>query len=209
MSGCNDGCGTGIEKADKAERRVLIIVLIINAGMFLVEFGAGIVSQSVALLADSLDMLADAMIYALGLFALGRAPHWKVKAAMTSGIFQMILGIGIALQAVWRLFYGEPPDAVTMGIFGALALIANTISFILLAKYRDGDINMRATWLCTRNDMIGNVGVLLAAGLVAWLSSPIPDVVIGLIIAIIIIRSAWHVVKEAYGEGETNAHDPN
>ncbi len=199
MAGCSDGCGAGLEKANQHERRVLIIVLLINAGMFIAEFGAGIVSESVALLADSLDMLADAMIYALGLFALGRAPHWRVRAAMTSGIFQMTLGIGIAVQAIWRFFADTVPDVTTMGIFGVLALIANTISFILLARYRDGDINMRATWICTRNDMIGNVGVLLAAGLVSWLQSPIPDVVIGLIIAVVVIRSAWHVVREAYG----------
>lgn len=197
MSGC-DSCSTDkIAKASKQQKRVLIIVLLINAGMFVVEFMAGLISHSTALMADSLDMLADALIYALGLFALGRAEHWKNRAALTSGIFQMILGMGILLQPIYLLSTNNMPDAFNMGVFGVLALIANSISFFLLMAYRDGDINMRATWVCTRNDMINNVGVLIAAGLVYWLSSPLPDVIIGLIIAFIVMRSAWGVIREA------------
>ena len=171
MAGCDSCSSDKIEAATKQQKRVLILVLLINAVMFVVEFIAGMLSHSTALMADSLDMLADALVYALGLFALGRATHWKSRAALTSGIFQMI--------------------------FGLLALIANTISFLLLMAYRDGDINMRATWVCTRNDMINNVGVLIAAGLVYWFSSPLPDIIIGLIIAIIVMHSAWGVIREA------------
>lgn len=198
MSGC-DSCSTdNIAKASQQQKRVLIIVLLINASMFIVEFAAGIISHSTALMADSLDMLADAVIYALGLFALGRAEHWKNRTALTSGIFQMILGLGILVQPIYLLSSNNLPDAFNMGIFGVLALVANTVSFILLMAYRDGDINMRATWICTRNDMINNVGVLLAAGLVYWLSSPLPDIIIGLIIAVIVMRSAKGVIKEAW-----------
>lgn len=197
MSGC-DSCSTdNIAKASKQQKRVLIIVLLINAGMFVVEFAAGLASHSTALMADSLDMLADALVYALGLFALERATHWKNRAALTSGIFQMILGIGILVQPIYLISTNNVPDAFNMGVFGVLALIANTISFFLLMAYRDGDINMRATWICTRNDMINNVGVLIAAVLVYWLSSPLPDIIIGLIIAVIVMRSAWGVIHEA------------
>lgn len=197
MSGCDSCSADNIAKANKQQKRVLIIVLIINASMFLVEFSAGLISHSTALMADSLDMLADALVYALGLFALNRAAHWKNRAALTSGIFQMTLGLGILIQPLYLLSTQQMPNAFNMGVFGLLALIANSVSFILLMAYRDGDINMRATWICTRNDMINNIGVIIAAGLVYWLSNPLPDIIIGLIIAAIIIRSAWNVIAEA------------
>lgn len=185
-------------RVNQRQRRVLMIVLLINAGMFFAEFSAGLVSGSTALIADSLDMLADAMVYAIGLFALGRAAHWRVRAALSSGILQMLLGVGVALEAAWKLMANGLPDTATMGLFGVIALIANTICFLLLARYREGDINMRATWICSRNDMIGNIGVLIAAGLVSWTNSPLPDIVIGLMIAAIVIHSAWRIVMEAY-----------
>jgi len=197
MAACGDDCGSNLEHADPQERRVLIIVLLINAAMFVAEFSAGLTSGSTALLADSLDMLADAVIYALGLFALGRAIHWRARAALTSGVLQLLLGLGVALEAVWKMVAHGMPDVAMMGLFGMLALVANTVCFILLARFRTGDINLRATWVCSRNDMIGNVGVLLAAVLVAWSGSPVPDIVIGLIIAAVVIHSAWRIIAEA------------
>ncbi|TCK17863.1 cation diffusion facilitator family transporter [Thiogranum longum] len=197
MSNCDDNCGVNLKQANAAERRVLTIVLLINAGMFVAEFGAGLWSGSTALLADSLDMLADALVYALGLFALGRAAHWRARAALTSGLLQLLLGVGIAVEAMHKLAENELPDAATMGWFGVLALLANALCVALLARYRSGDINLRATWICSRNDMIGNVGVLIAAGLVGWLQSAWPDILIGLLIAGIVIRSAWAVIHEA------------
>lgn len=197
MACCGDECGSGLEHANRHERRILIIVLLINAVMFVAEFSAGLLSGSTALLADSLDMLADAIVYALGLFALGRASHWRARAALTSGVFQLLLGFGVALEALWKMLAGGLPDAATMGLFGVVALLANTVCFLLLARFRDGDINLRATWICSRNDMLGNIGVLVAAGMVTWLASPVPDIVIGLLIAAVVIRSAWRIVVEA------------
>lgn len=197
MAGCGDCCPTDLARATQRQKRVLITVLLINAGMFLLELTAGLISHSTALMADSLDMLADALVYALGLFALGRAAHWKNRAALTSGILQISLGIGVAVQAAIIFYSSHTPDTQTMGMFGILALIANSICFYLLMHYRDADINMRATWICTRNDMINNIGVIIAAGLVAWSASPLPDIIIGLIIAIIVITSAWGVIKTA------------
>jgi cation diffusion facilitator family transporter len=197
MPGCGNECSSNPGHTNRHERRILIIVLLINAGMFVAEFSAGLVSGSTALLADSLDMLADALIYALGLFALGRAKHWRARAALTSGVFQMLLGLGVATEAIWKTVADGLPDAATMGLFGAIALLANTVCFLLLARFRDGDINLRATWVCSRNDMTGNVGVLLAAALVTWTGSSSPDVIIGLAIAVVVIHSAWRIVTEA------------
>ena len=197
MAKCNDSCGPGSKPGSAQERRILIVVLLINAAMFAVEFSAGLVAGSTALLADSLDMLADAIIYAVGLFALGRASHWRTRAALTSGVFQLALGVGIAIEAIVKLFVNGLPDVAAMGLFGVLALFANTICFVLLTRFRDGDINLRATWICSRNDMIGNVGVLLAAGLVMWLGSGWPDILIGLIIAAVVVHSAWRITNEA------------
>jgi len=197
MAGCGDECGSGLEHANRHERRILIIVLIINAGMFIAEFSAGLLSASTALLADSLDMLADAVVYALGLFALGRASHWRARAALTSGVLQLLLGLGVAVEAIWKMTAGSLPDAATMGLFGVIALVANTLCFLLLTRFRDGDINLRATWICSRNDMIGNLGVLLAAALVIWTASPLPDIIIGLLIATVVIYSAWRIISEA------------
>ena len=204
MTGCGDECGVDLAHANRHERHILIIVLLINAGMFIAEFSAGLVSGSTALLADSLDMLADAIIYALGLFALGRAAHWRARAALTSGIFQLLLGVGVAVEALWKTVADGLPDVATMGLFGVIALLANTLCFVLLTRFRDGDINLRATWICSRNDMIGNIGVLLAAGLVMWLGSPVPDIVIGLLIAAVVIRSAWRIFVEARAELDGN-----
>jgi cation diffusion facilitator family transporter len=204
MTGCDDGCGADLAHADRHERRILIVVLLINAGMFVAEFSAGLVSGSTALLADSLDMLADALIYALGLFAIGRVAHWRTRAALASGIFQLLLGFGVAFEALGKMLADELPDVATMGLFGVIALLANTLCFVLLMRFREGEINLRATWICSRNDMIGNLGVLLAAGLVMWLDSPAPDILIGLLIAFVVIQSAWRIVAQASAELEAD-----
>jgi cation diffusion facilitator family transporter len=197
MSGCGDCCGSELASATGAERRTLVIVLVLNAAMFLAEFSAGLLAGSTALLADSLDMLADAMVYALGLFALGRAPHWRARAALTSGMLQLALGLGVGVEAAVKLFVDALPDTATMGVFGVIALLVNGVCFLLLSRYRDGDINLRATWICSRNDMLGNVGVLAAAGMVSWLNARWPDILIGLLIAAIVIRSAVRIAREA------------
>lgn len=198
-------CGCEIKPAVSAhERRVLIIVLLLNVAMFVAEFGAGLLSHSTALLADSLDMFADAFVYALSLFALGRPMFWRNRAALVNGGLQLLLGAGIAVEAVSRFFSGTVPHAETMGVFGVLALVVNTICFILLARFRDGEINLRATWICSRNDMLGNLGVLLAAALVVWFNAAWPDIVIGLLIAGVIIHSAYRIIREAWPNSFAN-----
>lgn len=191
------GCGCEVSVGSSQERRILTVVLLLNAGMFVAEFGAGLVSHSTALLADSLDMLADAFIYGLSLFALRRAAHWRSRAALFNGSLQLVLGLGIAAEAVSKIFLETLPHAPTMGVFGVLALGVNTICFILLSRFRNGEINLRATWICSRNDMLGNIGVLLAAVLVVYFGSAWPDIVIGLLIAGVVVHSAGRIILEA------------
>jgi cation diffusion facilitator family transporter len=197
MTVVNEHCGCEVTVKSRRERRILIIVLTLNGCMFVAEFGAGILSHSTALLADSLDMFADAFVYGLSLFALGRDQIWRNHAALANGILQLLIGLGIAMEAVNKLFIETIPLADIMGIFGVLALIINTVCFVLLKQFRDGDINLRAVWICSRNDMLANMGVLVAAILVAVMQSAWPDIIIGLLIASVIVYSAWKIVYES------------
>jgi len=190
-------CHCEVTPDTKYEIRILKIVLVLNFGMFLIEFTAGLFSDSIALLADSLDMFADAFIYALSLFALKQHEKWRIYAAMSSGIIQLVLGIGIAISALYKLVVFTVPNYEMMGIYGLLALIVNVISFWLLSQFREGNINIRASWICSRNDIIANVGVLFAAVLVYYTQSGFPDILIGLSIAAIVIVSAIDIIKEA------------
>ena len=197
MTSSNEHCGCEVTVKSQREKHILLIVLTLNVFMFVAEFGAGILSHSTALLADSLDMFADAFVYGLSLFALGRDQIWRNHAALANGILQLLIGLGIAMEAVNKLFLETIPLADIMGIFGILALVINTICFVLLKQFRDGDINLRAVWICSRNDMLANLGVLLAAILVVFTQSAWPDIVIGLLIASVIVHSAWKIVAES------------
>ncbi len=175
------------------QRRVLVIVLVINAVMFLAEFGAGVIAGSAALMADASDMLGDAIVYAVSLYALARSDRWKAGAAMLKGVVILGLGIGIAVNVALKIQSGVPPSSMLMLVFGSLALVANLVCFRLLTRFRHEDLNMASTWECSRNDLINNTGVILAAGLVWWLASPWPDIVIGTLMALIFLRSALGV----------------
>ena len=179
------------------QRRVLVIVLVINTVMFAAEFAAGIIAGSTALMADASDMLGDAIVYAVSLYALARSDRWKAGAAMLKGVVILALGVGIAVNVVFKIQSGIPPSSTLMLVFGGLALIANLVCLKLLTRFRHQDVNMSSTWECSRNDVINNCGVLLAAGLVWWLASPWPDIVIGGLMALIFLRSALRVMAEA------------
>jgi len=179
------------------QRRVLVVILAINAVMFVAEFGAGILAGSTALMADATDMLGDALVYAVSLYALARSDRWKAGAALFKGLFILILGVGIALNVTVKLRSGVPPSSSLMLVFGGLALAANLACLRLLWRFRTQDVNMASTFECSRNDVISNVGVLVAAGLVALLASPWPDIVIGSAMALLFLRSALRVIAEA------------
>lgn len=187
----------GVNAQDKEQRTLLWTVLGLNGGMFFVEFIAGWLAQSSGLMADSLDMLADAMVYMVGLYAVGKAIQYKAKAALFNGSLQLLLAGLIMLDVLQRLIFGSEPQTQVMLWISLLALAVNLFCFILLSRYRSGDINMRASWICSRNDMIANVGVIISAALVVWLDSAIPDLVIATIIALVIVQSSLKIVKES------------
>ena len=179
-------------------RRVLQIVLAINLTMFLVEFTAGLLARSTALMADSVDMLGDALVYILSLYALGRSLRWRAGAALVKGVIIAAFGIWVFAEVVMKIAGGVVPTASTMGLFGAVALVANLICLALLYRYRNRDVNLSSTFECSRNDVIGNVGVIVAAAGVAGFDSFWPDVIVGTIIAIVFFRSAIRVLRSAW-----------
>ena len=194
------GCGCEVEIKDQEQSRVLIQLLAINGVMFVAEIIAGIIGDSTALIADSLDMLADATVYAIGLYAVGRSLAAKAKAAHISGILQVMLGLGVLFDIVRRFIVGSEPESLMMISVGAVALIANTLCLRLIYKHRQGEVHMRASWIFSKNDVIANLGVIIAGVLVAWFASPWPDLIIGLIIAMVVVRGGLHIIKDANSE---------
>lgn len=199
---CCAAKGGEIERlaAQGDQRRVLIAVLLINAVMFVAEFGAGIVAGSTALMADATDMLGDALVYGVSLYALSRSDRWKAGAALFKGVFILILGAGIVVNVAVKIQSGVPPSSTLMLVFGSLALIANLVCLRLLWRFRRLDVNMASTFECSRNDVISNIGVLAAAGMVALFASPWPDIVIGCFMALLFIRSSIRVMTDAARE---------
>lgn len=196
---CCSGKGKELERlaAQADQRRVLVIVLAINAVMFVAEFTAGMIAGSSALLADSVDMLGDALVYGLSIFAIARSDRWKGGAALAKGIFILAFGVGILIDIAIKLKTGVPPSSTLMLIFGAIALVANLACLRLLWRFRAQDVNMASTFECSRNDVISNVGVIVAAGAVAMTASPWPDIIVGAIIAALFLRSAVRVIRDS------------
>jgi len=194
------GCGCEIEIKDKAQRGVLLWLLAINGVMFVAEMVAGIIGDSTALIADSLDMLADATVYAIGLYAVGRSLLVKAKAAHISGVFQIVLGLGVLFDIVRRTIVGSEPESAMMIAVGIVALVANTVCLVLIYKHRQGEVHMRASWIFSKNDVIANLGVISGGLLVAYTDSSYPDLFIGLAIAAIVIRGGVHIIKDANRE---------
>lgn len=191
------GCELERLASQKDQRRVLIAVLLINAVMFVVEFGAGLVSGSTALMADATDNLGDALVYAVSLYALSRGDRWKAGAAVFKGALILLLGFSIVVNVGIKISTGVPPSSTLMLVFGGIALVANLACLSLLWRFRRQDVNMASTFECSRNDVISNVGVLIAAGAVALFSSPWPDILIGGAMAVLILRSAFRVLRDA------------
>jgi Co/Zn/Cd efflux system component len=180
--------------------RVLVTVLAINAVMFVVEAAGGVVARSTALLADSLDMFGDASVYALSLWVLHRGPVWRARAALVKGAFMGLFGAAVLVEAALKLPGGITPEAHTMSAIGLIALGANLVCLVLLYRHRTDDLNLRSTWLCSRNDIIANAGVILAAIAVGIIGSGWPDVLVGALIAALFLRSAGTVLREAVSE---------
>ena len=199
MANCCENKSCEVDALRDSHSRVLWIVLFINAAMFVFEGGAGLFAHSTALLADALDMLGDALVYGFSLFVLARSARWLAGAALVKGSFMLLFGLGVLAEAVYKILHPVMPGAEIMGVVGGIALIANLICFFLLYRHRADNLNMSSTWLCSRNDLIANVGVLAAAGGSYMLTSLWPDIVVGVMIAGLFLGSAFNVIRQSVG----------
>jgi cation diffusion facilitator family transporter len=201
-------------QAPAAYRNVLIAVLAINLIMFAVEAAVGLFSGSRALRADALDFLGDAATYGLTLWALGQSLTWRFRAARIKGFSLLLLGLLVLADSLVSLITGAAPPGVMMSGIGALALVANLTSLALLVRYRQGDANIRSAWLCTRNDVLANLAVIVAGLLVLATGSHWPDVLVAIAIAALFCHSAVSILRQAAAEqraGEAlggDCHDP-
>lgn len=200
MKGCGcvcDDVSQDLSHTTPAYRRALWIVVLLNIGYGLVEIVAGFIAKSQALKADALDFLGDGLITWLGLLAIGWSVLWRARSALIQGIFLGALGLGVFGTTIYRVFVLNEPEAGMMGIVGAIALVVNVSAALVLIPHRTGDANVRAVWLFSRNDAIGNLAVVIAAGLVAWTRTPWPDLIVAIGIAALFLHSAWLIVQDS------------
>ena len=207
MSGCGCSCGEGLSAQGAAERRVLWIVLVLNAAMFFIEGIAGWLAESTGLIADALDMFADATVYGIALWAVGRHATHKASAAHLSGWFQLTLGVAVLLDVLRRALLGSTPEPPVIGVVGLMALAVNVAALLLLHKHRAGEIHMRASWIFTKNDVIANLAVLAAGGLVALTGSRLPDLVVGLGIAALVCHGGLTILRESAAAKDARTSD--
>ncbi|TEW54947.1 cation transporter [Psychromonas sp. RZ22] len=199
MAGCcnNKADFTGLSPA---YRRILLIVIAINAVMFLVEMFAGVKANSQALQADALDFLGDTLTYGISLWAIGKALSLRSRVALLKGISLLFMAAWILSSTLYKFWFVQTPDAGIMGSIAILAFVANVISVLLLVKYKDGDANIRSVWLCSRNDAIGNLVVLVAASGVWVTDSALPDLIVAAFLATLFLSSAKQIIQQANTE---------
>lgn len=180
---------------DAAEVRVLWTLLAINAAMFVIELGAGLWARSAGLIADAMDMFADAAVYGVALYAVGRAARHKLAAARLAGVLQLVLALAALAEVARRMLAGAMPEPVGMMGIALLALAANVACLVLIARHREGGVHMKASYIFSANDVIANLGVIGAGALVAWLGTPWPDWVIGLLIGAVVLTGAVRILR--------------
>ena len=195
---CHDDANFG--GASRQLKRALWIVIAINAVMFVTEITAGVAAGSQALQADALDFFADSATYAISLMVLGASLRVRARAALFKGASLALMAAWILGSTAYKTFSTDIPEAEVMGIVGFAALIANLISVLLLLKFRDGDSNMRSVWLCSRNDAIGNVAVMLAASGVWASATAWPDLIVATAMASLFVWSSTQIIRQALGE---------
>ena len=206
MSECCSDKECAIEVLKARQSTTLKIVLLINAVMFVVELASGLLAKSTALLSDSLDNLGDAATYGLSLYAVSRSPRAKAKVALFKGALIMTAAVFVLVQLGYRITHPAVPVFETMGIVSLLALAANAVCLALLWKHRTEDVNMSSVWQCSRNDIASNLAVFVAAGGVWLARSPWPDLVVGLALAALFLRSAVRVIKDALHALRDSSH---
>jgi cation diffusion facilitator family transporter len=200
MDHCCEDKACELEELRAKQAHVLWIVLGINAAMFGIELVAGWLAGSLALQADSLDMLGDTTVYAFTLFALARSDRWRAPAVLLKGGLMAVFALWVLAQGVVRLLNPQVPGVELMSATGLLALAANGFCLFLLTRHKSDDLNMRSTWLCSRNDIIANIGVLLAAGGVLLTGTMLPDLLVSVLITAVFLQSAWDVLSSALAE---------
>lgn len=193
---------------DPAYRRVLLIVIAINAIMFLVEMPMGFVGQSQALKADALDFLGDTLTYTISLAVIGKSLSLRAKVAMAKGISLAAMGLWVLGSTIYSVFYMQEPMPLVMGYVGAAALVANLASVLLLLRFKDGDANVRSVWLCSRNDAIGNVLVMVAASGVWFSGTGWPDLIVAAFMASLFLSGAFTIIRQARHELSHAHHAP-
>lgn len=200
------GCCPEIEEelAHGTKRKILWTVLVLNLIMFFVEGITGWMAQSNALMADALDMLGDAVVYGFSLFVIQLDPIWRTRSGILKATIMSVFAFSILGSAIYRVYHHVVPIPSAMGIVGSIALAVNLLCAYLLLRFRKDDINMRSAWLCSRNDVLANLGVLAAAGGVAWTGSHWPDLAVGVIISVMILQSSFGIFKDARLELKNN-----
>lgn len=185
---------------DRRYKRILWTVIIINGAMFMIEMFAGHTSSSQALKSDALDFLADSVTYGLSLAVIGYSVQTRAKAALFKAISLFVIGGYVLIGTLYRTLFQIQPEAEIMGIIGFLALIANLVSVLLLMRYKDGDSNVRSVWLCSRNDAVGNIAVMIASLAVFWLHSPWPDLIVAFLMSGLFVHSAQLILRQSLDE---------
>ncbi|MGD8324813.1 MAG: cation transporter [Gammaproteobacteria bacterium] len=203
MPACSCETDLKFDGVSRRYRTILWIVIGINAFMFLIETGAGIAADSMALRADALDFLGDSLTYGLTLLAIGHSLRWRAAAAMFKGMTLLLMGLWVLASTAWQVLVLGVPNETIMGSVGLLAFAANAASVLLLLRYRDGDANVRSVWLCSRNDAIGNLAVILAAGAVYVTRTAWPDIAVAFGMALLFLHSAFLIIRQAGSELRT------
>lgn len=198
---CDSGCAT--PAVGPAFRKALWVALVINLAMFGVEIVSGLRSGSVSLLADAIDFAGDAANYGISLVVLSMGLVWRARAALLKGVTMMTFGLFVLARAGWSLHAGVLPEPMTMGVIGALALLANVAVALMLYAFREGDSNMRSVWLCSRNDALGNIAVMAAAAGVFGTGSAWPDLGVALVMAGLALSAGYSVIRQASQELRT------
>jgi len=200
MSGGCCGNNAKFDGTSDGFKRALWLVIAINAVMFAVEMYGGAMAGSQALKADALDFLADSATYGLSLWAIGRSLQTRSNAAIVKGVSLLLMGAWVFGSSIYQIFVMQVPVAPLMSIIGMMALAANVVSVLILVRYKDGDANVRSVWLCSRNDAISNIAVILAAGVVWYTQSAWPDLIVAIFMAGLFTSSAIQILKQAWAE---------